>query len=307
MNHRFLEIARALVRAAPLVLHDDRFALKGGTAINFFIRDLPRLSVDLDLVLADGRLGRDDALAAIGDGLAIARSKLETDGFDVRSKKGAAGPITTIFAREGNADIKIEVNHVMRGTVHPVRRASLVPRAQEILRADITLPLMAAEEVYGGKLVAALDRQHPRDLFDVMQLFDHGGITSGMRRCFVIYLACHNRPIHEVLYAPEKNIDDEYREQLVGMMSDDVDLDALVAARVRLLRELPASLDDAERGFLRSLARAEPDYVLLDVPHVAELPALQWKVENLRKLARNNPTKLRAQADALDERLGTLA
>ena len=307
MNHRFLEIARALVRAAPLVLHDDRFALKGGTAINFFIRDLPRLSVDLDLVLADGRLGRDDALAAIGDGLAIARSKLETDGFDVRSKKGAAGPITTIFAREGNADIKIEVNHVMRGTLHPVRRASLVPRAQEILRADITLPLMAAEEVYGGKLVAALDRQHPRDLFDVMQLFDHGGITSGMRRCFVIYLACHNRPIHEVLYAPEKNIDDEYREQLVGMMSDDVDLDELVAARVRLLRELPASLDDAERGFLRSLARAEPDYALLDVPHVAELPALQWKVENLRKLASNNPTKLRAQADALDERLGTLA
>ena len=50
VNQIYLETARLLTRVAPLVLADDTFALKGGTAINLFVRDMPRLSVDLDLV-----------------------------------------------------------------------------------------------------------------------------------------------------------------------------------------------------------------------------------------------------------------
>jgi predicted nucleotidyltransferase component of viral defense system len=96
--------------------------------------------------------------------------------------------------------VKIEVNFVMRGTLHPVRAASLTAKAREALFADLELPVASLEDVYGGKLVAALDRQHPRDLFDVMQLFAHEGITPGIRRAFVVYLASHNRPVHEVLF-----------------------------------------------------------------------------------------------------------
>jgi predicted nucleotidyltransferase component of viral defense system len=102
--------------------------------------------------------------------------------------------------RNYGVEIKTEVNFVMRGTIHPVRRASLTDKAREVLRADLDIPIASFEDLYGGKLVAAMDRQHPRDLFDAMQLFAHEGITPGIRRAFVIYLASHNRPIREVLF-----------------------------------------------------------------------------------------------------------
>ena len=69
MNQIHLDTARLLVQVAPLVFADNVFALKGGTAINLFLRDMPRLSVDLDLVFVDHRLGRDEALAMINDAI----------------------------------------------------------------------------------------------------------------------------------------------------------------------------------------------------------------------------------------------
>jgi len=71
--------------------------------------------------------------------------------------------------------------------------------------------------MYGGKLVAAMDRQHPRDLFDVLQLFAHEGITAGIRRAFVIYLSSHNRPVHEVLFPSLRDVRGEYEQNFKGM------------------------------------------------------------------------------------------
>ena len=69
------------------------------------------------------------------------------------------------MVRHGRIEIKIEVNFVMRGTVQPVHRASLTPTARDVLMADLDIPLVSLEDMYGGKLIAALDRQHPHDLF----------------------------------------------------------------------------------------------------------------------------------------------
>lgn len=65
--------------------------------------------------------------------------------------------------------------------------------------------------------MAAMDRQHPRDLFDVMELFAYGGITPAIRRAFVVYLASHNRTIHEVLFPTPKDITLAYAGSFVGM------------------------------------------------------------------------------------------
>jgi hypothetical protein len=303
---RYLDTVELLIQAAPLVFADERMALKGGTAINLFVRDMPRLSLDLDLVLVDRALGRDQALASIGAQLRDARDRLLGARFQARVVATRGGDEARLQVRRGDLEVKIEINHVMRGTLLPVRPRRMAAAARRTLRADLTLPLLHEDELYGSKLVAALDRQHPRDLFDVVQLYAHGGITPGMRRCFVVYLACHNRPTHEVLFASEKDIRLAYESQFSGMTAEETPLDQLLDVRARLLRELPASLDEAERAFLRSLVRAEPDFDLLGIPHLGDLPALRWKVENLRKLASNNPAKLRAQADALDERLGAL-
>ena len=92
---------------------------------------------------------------------------------------------TKLLVQTGDLTVKIEVNTVIRGAVHPTQMMALSKAASDALMADLDLPLLSSEDVYGGKLVAAMDRQHPRDLFDVMGLFDHGGITPGIRRAFV--------------------------------------------------------------------------------------------------------------------------
>lgn len=210
MNDVYLDTARLLTQVAPLVFADSTFALKGGTAINLFIRDMPRLSVDLDLVFPDHAMPRDQALARIGEALQQAAERLRTRGFQTRMQPAADASETKLLVRRGPIEVKIEVNFVMRGTVHPVRRAQLLPRARDTLMADLEIPVVSLEDVYGGKLVAAMDRQHPRDLFDVMQLLAHEGITPGIRHAFVIYLASHNRPVHEVLFSAPRDMAQEY-------------------------------------------------------------------------------------------------
>jgi hypothetical protein len=197
----------------------------------------------------------------------------------------------------------VEVNTVIRGTVHPTQTMGLSSAASEALMADLEIPLLSPDEIYGGKLVAAMDRQHPRDLFDVKELFDHGGITPGIRRAFVVYLASHNRTIHEVLFPMPKDIRLAYEGSFAGMTAEPIGLECLLETRERLFAELPAALDANEREFLRTLVRAEPDGSLLQLPHVTELPAIRWRLRNLRELARRTPERFHALADALDERL----
>jgi predicted nucleotidyltransferase component of viral defense system len=188
MNQVYLDTARLLTRVAPLVLVDDTFALKGGTAINLFVRDMPRLSVDLDLAFANHNLARASALRRINEAIRESVTRLKRQGFQTHAPAAPEVRETKLLVRHGSIEVKIEVNFVMRGTVNPVRMASLTSRAREALQADLEIPVVSLEDMYGGKLVAAMDRQHPRDLFDVLQLFAHEGITDGIRRAFVVYL-----------------------------------------------------------------------------------------------------------------------
>ena len=191
----------------------------------------------------------------------------------------------------------------MRGTVHPVHDVSLTPKAREVLLADLELRLVSLEDLYGGKLVAALDRQHPRDLFDVMQLFAHEGITPGIRRAFVVYLASHNRPVHEVLFPALRDVRIEYERTFRGMTMEPADLRDLLEAREHLIREIQRGLDEKERKFLISLVYATPEWDLLEIGHLAKLPGVRWKLHNLERLAKANPKKFAAQAEALETSL----
>ena len=303
MNEAFLGTARLLTQVAPWVFVDDLFALKGGTAINLFIRDMPRLSVDLDLVFVDHDLLRDEARARINAGIRAAGDRLAARGFQVQLLATPAGEIK-LLVRQGLHQVKIEVNTVMRGVVRPVRRASLVRNARDVLMADLEIPIVSLEDVYGGKLVAAMDRQHPRDLFDVMQLFAHEGITPGIRRTFVVYLASHNRPIHEVLFPTLRNIDREYEFNFRGMTTQPVELAALLDARERMMQELQGGLDADERQFLLSLVRGRPEWSLLGIAHAEQLPGIRWKLHNLEQLERKSPKKFAEQAEILARRLG---
>ena len=303
MNQIYLDTARLMLQVAPLVFADNVFALKGGTAINLFVRDMPRLSVDLDLVFVDHRLGRNEALARINDAIRNSVDRLKKRGFQTHAATVADAGETKLFVRRDKLEVKVEVNFVLRGTVHPIRSTSLTPKAKETMQADLELPVVSLPDLYAGKLVAALDRQHPRDLFDVMELFLHGGITPEIRRSFVVYLASHNRPIHEVLFPNLRDISGEYENTFKDMTAEPVALEALVSARERMIAELKAGLDAAEREFLLSLARNEPNWDLLGIEHLEQLPGIRWKLENLGRLAKANPKKLKEQAQKLERLL----
>jgi predicted nucleotidyltransferase component of viral defense system len=304
MNATYVATAKLLTEIAPAVFESGIFALKGGTAINLFLRDMPRLSVDLDLVFTDHRLPRAQALAAINGALRVARDHLVRRGFKVRTVSAPEMGETKLLVQRHDLAVKIEVNTVIRGTVHSTQTRALTAAASDALMADLELPLLSPEDIYGSKLVAAMDRQHPRDLFDAMELFAHGGITPAIRRAFVVYIASHNRTLHEVLFPSPKDIQLAYEGSFAGMTTEPIELETLFETRDRLFRELPATLDAKEREFLRTLVRARPDWSLLDIPHLEELPSIRWRLKNLEQLSRSQPARFRALATALDERLG---
>ena len=229
---------------------------------------------------------------------------MKARGFQSHTIAAADAGETKLLVRRAGIEVKVEVNIVMRGTVHPVRSAALTPMARDTLLADLEIPLVSLEDVYGGKLVAAMDRQHPRDLFDVMQLFAHEGITAGIRRAFVVYLASHNRPVHEVLFPSMRDIGQEYERNFKGMTAEPVELAALLVARERMVRELQTSLDADERRFLLSLVAGRPEWSSLGIAHAEHLPGIRWKLQNLALLERKSPAKFAEQTEALAQRLG---
>lgn len=157
------------------------------------------------------------------------------------------------------------------------------------------MPTLHEAELYGSKLVASLDRQHPRDLFDVMHMYALFGLREDIVDAFVGYLAGHNRPIHEVLFGPKHSMAEVYETDFVGMTLETVGLDVLEATQGRLHRELPAALTENHRQFLLSLVRAEPDWSLMPYEHLRELPAIRWKLQNLEALKKKNPARFAQQ------------
>ena len=206
MDKGYADTVRLLLTVAPEVFANDTFAMKGGTAINLFVEDMPRLSVDIDVVFQPRQMPRDEALAAIDAELTAIARRVEKLGLRTRALRRADGGDTKLIVENDAAQVKIEVNTVFRGTLLPVQRRPLNAKTADLFGVEFDTPILARDELYAGKLVAAFDRQHPRDLFDVWQLYRSGGLTDGMLECFVVYLAGHNRPPHEVLFGNDKDI-----------------------------------------------------------------------------------------------------
>jgi predicted nucleotidyltransferase component of viral defense system len=304
MDKAYADTVRLLLAVAPDVFANDIFAMKGGTAINLFVRDMPRLSVDIDVTYTPWQTPREDALTAIDAELHGITRRLVKQGL--RTRKVASGGLgdTKLLIEDDGSQVRVEVNIVFRGTVLPTERRVLTPRTAEMFSAALELPVLATAELYGSKLVAAMDRQHPRDLFDVWQMFATDSLSDAMIECFVTYLAGHNRPIHEVLFGNDKDIAREYHNNFIGMTTETVSLDILLETRARLRADLTKRLTANQRRFLIGLARAQPEWGLLQCSYAAELPALRWKLDNLNTFRRRRPDDFESQAKVLEGKLG---
>ncbi|MDA8254052.1 MAG: nucleotidyl transferase AbiEii/AbiGii toxin family protein [Betaproteobacteria bacterium] len=302
MDRQYVDAVRLLLTVAPVIFESPRFALKGGTAINLFVQDLPRLSVDIDVVFANHALERESALIEIGNDLQIAQVKLEHMGYSASIHKTHKGDEAQLLVADQASLVKVEVNLVFRGTLLPVAPRTLVSSARNLFTTSMELPVLAISELYGSKLVAALDRQHPRDWFDIAAMIDGLGLETPMVDCFVAYLAGHNRPVHEVLFSNDLPLDEIFSSDLVGMTAAEIPLRRLIETRRYIRQQLPKVITDAHRHFLLSLVRAEPDWSLMPFEHLKDLPAIRWKLLNLKKLRTTNKARFEFQATELMDR-----
>lgn len=300
----FFPQADLLVQVLPFVHVEECFALKGGTAINFFVRDFPRLSVDIDLLYLPVE-DRPTTLTSIDAALKRIAVKIRRalPGLQVNERRQTTDKIVVKLAVRApdGAEVTVEPNTVLRGALHPVEDRTLTSRAAELFGRSVTMRIVSLPELYGGKLCAALDRQHPRDLFDVHGLFQNEGLTDDIRRAFVVFLASHDRPMNELLTPNRKDLKRVYADQFSGMTLHPLPLAALEEARERLIAEINAGLTKPEREFLLSLKRMEPRWELLGLPGVERLPGPQWKLYNLRRM---DAAKRMAAEETLRRKLG---
>ena len=297
----FYRQAALVVRVLPHVARREEFALKGGTAINLFLRDLPRLSVDIDLTYLP-LTPREEALPAIRQGLdAIATDLRATiPGIGVQATDPSATDALQLTLALDGCRIKIEVSPVARGTVWPTEMREVVATVEESLGYSENR-LLSFNDVYAGKMCAALDRQHPRDLFDIALLLENEGIGRDLLKTFLVYLIGHNRPIAELLAPRRRDIAGLYDGEFREMAREPVPLQTLLDARERLVAAIHALLTEVDRAFLLSVKGRKPDWSLIDLPGIADLPAVRWKLVNLDRMSE---AKHAAALDRLRQVLG---
>jgi predicted nucleotidyltransferase component of viral defense system len=275
-----------LIRVLPLVTAEACFALKGGTAINLFIRDLPRLSVDIDLTYLPVA-PRPQSLADIDAAMKRIAGKIKTILPDAHiAETKTENTVVKLTVRSQGVQIKIEVTPVLRGCVFEPEMMSVKPAVEEAF-GFAEARIVSFADLYAGKIVAALDRQHPRDLFDVRDLLANEGITDDLRQAFIVYLLSHDRPMSEVLAPTLINIESAFTHGFSGMTRDTVDLADLLAARVAVIKSVVGGMSPSHRRFLVSFERGEPVWELLGLLNAADLPAVRWRQQNLNKLPAN--------------------
>lgn len=284
-GERFRQQVDLLIRVLPSVAEENVFALKGGTAINLFVRDLPRLSVDIDLTYLPVK-AREESLADIDaalDRISKSISEAVPQTKVVPSRLHNEGIVTRLVVRTPETQIKVEVTPVARGCVFEPKVMQVAPSVEDQFGYAET-QVVSFDDLYAGKIVAALDRQHPRDLFDVRDLLRKEGISTSLRQAFLAYIVSHNRPAIEVLAPTRKDIRSDFEENFLGMTTELVELEELVATREEMIEAIVAQMPDEHRAFLVGVERGEIDWNLSGLTDAANLPAVRWKLANLDRL-----------------------
>jgi Nucleotidyl transferase AbiEii toxin, Type IV TA system len=168
--------------------------------------------------------------------------------------------------------------------VFPVQERDLSPQAAEFFEMSAAMQILSIGDLYGGKLCAALDRQHPRDFFDLLILLENEGLTVEIRKAFVVYLACSNRPMSEILAPKETDFSGEFERQFRGMAKREVTCEELVQVRKKVIAALRSALTAPERQFLISIKSGIPQWDLLGIPELERLPAIRWKLDNIKRM-----------------------
>jgi len=275
-----------LLDVIEIALADKRVALKGGTAINLFLRDFPRYSVDIDLCYLPIE-ERTLTFKHLQDILLTIKARVEKD---LKYKVAASNTLdgkkeVKLVVSSKDVEIKIEPNFTLRGGLFEPEVRSLSPRAVKELKREISVQCLSMADTYGGKICAALDRQHPRDLYDVKYLFENEGITEKVKDSFIYYLISHNRPLDELLNPNFKDITDPFAKEFVEMAMEEVSVQDLLQSRERLVKEIRSALNDRDKKFLLGFVVNKPNWTLVRDAKIKDYPSVKWKLFNQEKMS----------------------
>lgn len=286
-----------LLSVLPEVAKEKCFALHGGTAINLFVRDMPRLSVDIDLTYIPIE---DRATSLVNISAALERIKTSIEKAIPRAHVSHRKDIAKLQISADGADIKLEVNLVGRGTLGEPAEMQLCAKAQGDFEAFCAIQVVPLGQLYGGKICAALDRQHPRDLFDVKYLLENEGFSEQVKKGFLLALLCSDRPIQEVINPNFQDQRSAMDNQFAGMTDEAFSYEEYESTRAQLVKIILESLTHDDKQFLLSVKNVEPNWEQYDF---SQFPAIAWKLQNLQRLKEANPKKHREQYENLEKLL----
>ena len=289
LENVYLEKMKLVVTLLQAVFPEEKFAMNGGTAINLFMQNLPRFSVDIDLIylLIEER---SRTLANIEAALMRIKERIEqlVPGCSVHvGRTKTEDAVTKLTVHVDAIHVKIETTPVLRGCVYEPSVATSKPNSVKELDVA-TMQITSHADMYAGKITAALTRQHPRDLFDVKILLDNEGIDDKLRKAFIVYLLCDKRPPQVVLAPRFKDITDTFRTAFDGMANPPVGVDELVKAREDLVPRIVGEMPEEHRKFLIGFYKGAPDWELLGLPNAKDLPGVTRRQQNLEKMDLGN-------------------
>jgi len=294
----FAQKVDLLLRLLPLIMEEKVFAVHGGTAINLFLRNLPRYSVDIDLTyipLADRKKSIDDInfhLKSISE-----KACKAFPGMHIISNYATC----KLLCEYRGKQVKVEVNQTKRGIVGgELMHLPLCEKAQNEFQVYCIADIVPVSLLYGGKVAAALSRQHPRDLFDVKYM------TVPLEECregLIFCLLGSDRPIHESFAPTLIDQREALANQFVGMTETPFTYEEFEETRNKLISDVNRFLTDADRHFLVSFECGEPEWDNYEFAHFKDFPSVKWKLLNLQKLAEQNPEKMKTEAEKLKDLL----
>lgn len=286
-----------LLKVLPEVSKENNFALHGGTAINLFVRNMPRLSVDIDLTYIPIE-SRKVSLEKIYQALEQIKGRLSKiiPRLRIEHKKD----VGKLLISSNGVEIKLEVNLVGRGILGESKKLVLPEEISEEYEAFVSIQVVPFGQLYGSKICAALDRQHPRDLFDVKYLLENEGLSRDVTIGFLLALISNDRPIHEVLNPNFLDQKKAMENQFTGMTSQNFSYEDFEETRLKLAQLTNKNLREKDKEFLLSIKSLNPKW---DIHDFEKFPAVQWKLQNLEKLQKSNAKKHKQQLDLLKKQL----
>jgi predicted nucleotidyltransferase component of viral defense system len=298
IDSKYIEQVKLLLRLLPAIARIPEFALHGGTAINLFHHDMPRLSVDIDLTYVPIH-ARSTDLTLIKKHLKSLSAELVKRIPDLRIENpGYTGAEYKLFCFLGKSMVKVEVYTVIRGVIDQPEVRELTEAAQTLFEFYLEMKIVPESQLFGGKIVAALDRQHPRDLFDTWKMLDTKGLSTDIMKGFLFCLLNSNRPIHEILNPVISDQQSALEHHFTGMASEPFSYEMYEMTRESLINLVNRHLSVEDKEMLIGFAEGCPVGKAKEWSH---FPGVQWKLLNIEKLKQNNPQKFNHQLTLLKE------